>query len=270
MSVLTLVVHQASVNPCSALTIRVMNHPATASAAPRKAAASASTDGAHLNQRSRAYQGFRQQIIDARIRPGQFVSQRELVELLQMPLGAVRELIPRLEAAGLIKTVPQRGLQIASVDMKLIRNAWQVRAMVEREAVVNFARVASQDTIQRLIDQHEAILTRAMKPLPDDDLERDAQAVDWGLHDLMVDAIGNEILTEIYRVNSLHVRLIRYDADSMRPVQVVPAMREHLEFLRALADGDGEGALARMMAHIEQSKHRVLGGMLRAGQVPAG
>jgi len=187
-----------------------------------------------------------------------------------MPLGAVRELIPRLEAAGLIKTVPQRGLQIASVDMKLIRNAWQVRAMVEREAVVNFARVASQDTIQRLIDQHEAILTRAMKPRPDDDLERDAQAVDWGLHDLMVDAIGNEILTEIYRVNSLHVRLIRYDADSMRPVQVVPAMREHLEFLRALAEGDGAGALAQMMAHIEQSKHRVLGGMLRAGQVPAG
>jgi len=221
-----------------------------------------------MNQRSRAYQGFRQQIIDARIRPGQFVSQRELVELLQMPLGAVRELIPRLEAAGLIKTVPQRGLQIASVDMKLIRNAWQVRAMVEREAVVNFARVASADIIQQLIDQHEAILTRAMKPLPDDDLERDAQAVDWGLHDLMVDAIGNEILTEIYRVNSLHVRLIRYDADSMRPVQVVPAMREHLEFLRALADGNGEGALAQMMAHIEQSKHRVLGGMLRAGQVP--
>ncbi|RYF59984.1 MAG: GntR family transcriptional regulator [Comamonadaceae bacterium] len=246
-----------------------MNHPATASAGLRKAAASAaSTDGEPMNQRSRAYQGFRQQIIDARIRPGQFVSQRELVELLQMPLGAVRELIPRLEAAGLIKTVPQRGLQIASVDMKLIRNAWQVRAMVEREAVVNFARVASADLIQQLIDQHEAILTRAMKPLPDDDLERDAQAVDWGLHDLMVDAIGNEILTEIYRVNSLHVRLIRYDADSMRPVQVVPAMREHLVFLRALAAGNGEGALTQMMAHIEQSKHRVLGGMLRSGQAP--
>ena len=244
-----------------------MNRPATAPTESRRITAATDTDGEHVNQRSRAYQGFRQQIIDARIRPGQFVSQRELMELLQMPLAAVRELIPRLEAAGLIKTVPQRGLQIASVDMKLIRNAWQVRAMVEREAVINFVRVSSPDTIQQLIDQHEAILERALKPQPDDDLERDAQAVDWGLHDQMVDAIGNEILTEIYRVNSLHVRLIRYDADSMRPVQVVPAMREHLEFLHALADGDGEGALARMMAHLEQSKHRVLGGMLRVGQV---
>ena len=80
----------------------------------------------------------------------------------------------------------------------------------------------------------------------------------------MVDAIGNEILSEIYRVNSLHVRLIRYDADSLRPMQVVPAMREHLDFLHALAEGDRAGALARMMAHIEQSKHRVLSGMLQA------
>lgn len=231
-----------------------------------KRGASAPIKGEPLNQRSRAYQGFRQQIIDARIRPGQFVSQRELMELLEMPLAAVRELIPRLEAAGLIKTVPQRGLQIASVDMKLIRNAWQVRAMVEREAVVNFSRIASPDTIARLIDEHERILQRAIQPRPDKDLERDAQAVDWGLHDQMVDAIGNEILAEIYRVNSLHVRLIRYDAESMRPVQVVPAMREHLEFLNALAIGDAEGAVVKMMSHIEHSKHRVLAGMLHAKQ----
>ena len=219
-----------------------------------------------VTQRNRAYQGFRQQIIDARIRPGQFVSQRELMQLLEMPLAAVRELVPRLEAAGLIKAVPKRGLQIATVDMKLIRNAWQVRAMVEREAVIHFARIASPETLARLIADHEAILARALEPTPDPALEKDAQAVDWGLHDMMVDSIGNEILSEIYRVNSLHVRLIRYDADSMRPVQVVPAMREHLQFLRALADHDAEGALQHMMSHIEQSKHRVLGGMLRVGQ----
>lgn len=246
----------------------VMNSPATTRPARPRQAAQAGVERSPVTQRSRAYQGFQQQIIDARIRPGQFVSQRELMELLEMPLAAVRELVPRLEAAGLIKAVPQRGLQIASVDMKLIRNAWQVRAMVEREAVVHFARVASAETIAGLIEAHEAILERALKPQPDAQLEKDAQAVDWGLHDLMVDSIGNEILSEIYRVNSLHVRLIRYDADSMRPVQVVPAMREHLQFLHALAAKDGEGALAHMMAHIEESKHRVLTGMLRVGQLP--
>jgi DNA-binding GntR family transcriptional regulator len=237
-------------------------------AAPRAPvpATSAAADAPPVTLRNLAYQGFRQQIIDARIRPGQFVSQRELVQLLEMPLAAVRELVPRLEAAGLIKAVPKRGLQIATVDMKLIRNAWQVRTMVEREAVIHFSRTASPETIAQQIVAHEAILERALRPQPDEALEKDSQAVDWGLHDLMVDSIGNEILSEIYRVNSLHVRLIRYDADSMRPVQVVPAMREHLEFLQALASGDREGALEFMMAHIEKSKRRVLAGMFRADE----
>ncbi|MCX7233740.1 MAG: hypothetical protein NTY26_09900, partial [Burkholderiales bacterium] len=51
-----------------------------------------------VSQRVRAYQGFTQQIVSGAILPGQFISQRELMTLLDMPLGAVREMIPRLEA----------------------------------------------------------------------------------------------------------------------------------------------------------------------------
>ena len=56
-----------------------------------------------------------------------------------MPLGAIRELIPRLEADGLIRTVPQRGMQVAQVDLELIRNAFQFRILIEREAAARFA-----------------------------------------------------------------------------------------------------------------------------------
>ena len=48
---------------------------------PARPPAPSGPEGEAVNQRSRAYQGFRQQIIDARIRPGQFVSQRELMDL---------------------------------------------------------------------------------------------------------------------------------------------------------------------------------------------
>lgn len=220
-------------------------------------------------QRSLAYQGFRQQIIDARIRPGQFVSQRELMALLGMSLAAVREMVPRLEAAGLIRAVPKRGLQVAPVDMRLIRNAWQVRAMVEREAMLHFARTATSSVIEEQIAIHEAVLARALAPQPDASLGTDTQVVDWGLHDMMVDAIGNEILSEIYRVNSLHVRLIRFDAETLRPMQVVPAMREHLAVLQALSDGQPDNALDRMMEHIESSKRRVIEVMtLTGGRLP--
>ena len=81
--------------------------------------------------------------------------------LLDMPLGAVREMIPRLEAGGLIKTVPQRGLQIAHMDLKLIRNAFQVRSMIEREAVLAFVQSASDAELESIEQAHQQILARA-------------------------------------------------------------------------------------------------------------
>ena len=80
-----------------------------------------------MKLRDQAYQRFTRGLLEREIRAGQFVSQRELAEITGMPLGAIRELIPRLEADGLIRTVPQRGMQVAQVDVRLIRDAFGFR-----------------------------------------------------------------------------------------------------------------------------------------------
>jgi DNA-binding GntR family transcriptional regulator len=213
------------------------------------------------SQRQRAYQGFTQQILSGSIRPGQFVSQRELMTLLDMPLGAVREMIPRLEAGGLVKTVPQRGLQIAHVDLKLIRNAFQLRAMIEREAVRLFVRSVSAADLDEIEAAHHDILRRARAAQPDTPdavLLDDAQSVDWGLHDRMVDAMGNEILSEIYRVNSLRVRLITLEQTVITPARLIPAMEEHLRFIAALQQRDAVAAMAGLDEHILSAQARVM------------
>src|SRR3982750_2267581 len=144
--------------------------------------------------RWQAYERFQQQLIASRIRPGQFVSQRELAALTGLPLGAIREVIPRLEAEGLLKTVPQRGLQIANVDVKLIRNAFQLRTMIEKEAAAQFALTVSDAELDALEGRHRDVMRRAATSITSG-LLNDAQAVDWGLHDAMVDGLGNEILS---------------------------------------------------------------------------
>lgn len=212
-----------------------------------------------LSQRVRAYQGFTQQILSGAILPGQFISQRELMTLLDMPLGAVREMIPRLEAGGLIKTVPQRGLQIAHVDLKLIRNAFQVRSMIEREAVLAFVQSASDAELAAIEDAHRQILARASAASTSDaQLLDDAQAVDWGLHDRMVDALGNEIVSDIYRVNSLRVRLIKLEQSVITPARLIPAMQEHLSFIAALRQRNAPQAAALLDAHINSARSRVI------------
>jgi DNA-binding GntR family transcriptional regulator len=206
-----------------------------------------------------AYQNFTQKILDGHIKPGQFVSQRELMALTGMPLGAIREMVPRLESEGLLKTVPHRGLQICHVDWKLIRNAFQVRAVLEREAVAHFVRVASDQEITQIERAHKDILRRAAARKIDDQLLDDAQTVDWGLHDRIIDSLGNDIVSDIYRVNSLRIRLIRLENTVLTPEALAPAMQEHLEIIGAIKRRDADEAVRALSAHIESAKQRMLG-----------
>jgi DNA-binding GntR family transcriptional regulator len=217
------------------------------------------THPAPTTLRARAYANFQQQIVAANIRPGQFVSQRELMQLLGMPLGAVRELIPRLEAEGLIKTVPQRGLQVAHVDLKLINNAFQLRQMLEREAASRFVSSVTDDELMTLEQAHLDIVRRARSQPIDDRLLQDAHAVDWAFHDRMIDALGNGLIAEIYRINSLRVRLIKLEVSSLHTGHPVQAMEEHLWFIDALKRRDEAAVVARLHHHIDSAHRRVLG-----------
>ena len=212
-----------------------------------------------MSLRAKAYESFRQQILEANVRPGQFISQRELMQLLDMPLGAVRELIPRLEAEGLLRTVPQRGLQIAHVDLALINNAYQLRLVLEREAALRFCATVSDADLAAIEDAHLGIVERARRGPVDAALLTDAQSVDWGLHDLMIDALGNTLISEMYRVNSLRVRLIRLERAMLSEDALLPAMEEHLWFIAALRQRDPARVAARLTHHLESAHLRVLG-----------
>ena len=222
----------------------------------RTAAEAPAAPPRHL--RWQAYDRFQHALLAAKIRPGQFVSQRELAALTDLPLGAIREVIPRLEAEGLLLTVPQRGLQIASVDVKLIRNAFQLRLLLEKGAAASFAATATAAQLDALESAHRDVLQRAARGVTPALLAR-AQAIDWGLHDTMIDALGNEIISSIYRVNSLRIRLIRLDRVILDAQALQPAMEEHLALLAALRTGDPQRAAAALEVHITHARQRALG-----------
>jgi DNA-binding GntR family transcriptional regulator len=207
--------------------------------------------------RERAYDAFTEHLLRADIRPGQFVSQRELVALTGQPLGAIRELIPRLEAEGLIVTVPQRGLQILPVDIGLIRNAFQYRLILEREAVAAFTQGATDAKIDRLAADHEAIVVAARKGVTQK-LVAEAQKVDREFHETIVDDLNNDIISKAYRVNWIKVRLIRQSETSLDEVLVVPVMHEHLAIIEAIRSRDVGRAVASAAAHIMNARTRAL------------
>lgn len=207
--------------------------------------------------RERAYDAFTQQLLSQEIRPGQFVSQRELVEITGFPLGAIRELVPRLEAEGLIVTVPQRGMQIMQVDLSLIRNAFQFRLILEREAVAAFTQTAGDDAIAGMEATHAAVLAEAERGAGTA-LVAQAQQVDRHFHESVIDHLGNDIISQAYRVNWIKVRLIRHAETSLHDELVVPVMNEHLAIIRAMRARNATGAVAAAASHIASARTRAL------------
>lgn len=207
--------------------------------------------------RERAYGAFTENLLSQAIRPGQFVSQRELVALTGFPLGAIRELIPRLEAEGLIVTVPQRGMQVLPVDLSLIRNAFGFRLILEREAVAVFTRAAGEGTIEEMAAAHRAIRARAERGA-DAALVEEAQQVDRRFHEAVIDGLGNDIVSQAYRVNWIKVRLIRQAETSLHDELVGPVMDEHLAIIRAMGARDVAGAVEAATTHIAGARNRAL------------
>lgn len=208
--------------------------------------------------RDMAYASFTEKLLARDILPGQIISQRELVDLTGLPLGAIREMIPRLEADGLIQTVPKKGVQITSIDLELVRNAFQLRQILEREAISRFCESAEQSKITQFHDEHSAILETALKGVTPELLTR-AQHMDWAFHDHVIDALGNTLISNTYRVNSIKIRLIRNADTRMLPELVVSVLHEHLAIISALSTRDVDASVKALDAHLASAKRRALG-----------
>lgn len=158
----------------------------------------------------------------------------------------------------MIKTVPKRGLQILSIDLDLVRNAFQLRSIIEGEAIREFCKHATAEEIDHLAAQHRNIREDALANVTPELLQT-AQQIDWAFHDRIIDAMANPIISDIHRINAIKIRLIRNSDTRMLPELVVSVLAEHLAIFDALKARDSEGAVSAIHAHINSAKRRALG-----------
>lgn len=207
--------------------------------------------------RQSGYEHFQAALLDGRLRPGQLVSQRDLVDLMNLSIGALRELLPRLESEGLIHVMPQRGIQIPAIDLPMIRDAFQMRAALEREAVLSALRTVSDAVLHEQLDLHRGQVEAVHRDPSDAVLDR-GQAIDTAFHMLLVQATGNELIKAAYDINSIRIRLIKLDRIRLTAVTLPAAFGDHIAVIEALLARDAAAAAAAMDRHIANARERAL------------
>ncbi len=205
-----------------------------------------------------AYERLKDSLLSGELKPGQFVTQKELAKIARVPLGSIREAIQVLEHDDLVRVYPQRGIQITDISFNLIRSTYQFRIILETWAVRNFALHAPDSIIEGLLNQTQILIDKSRTKITPQ-IRVESLEVDWKMHDMVIDFAQNHILSSSYRVNSTKIRVIR-KTNTFSSDRVIPALEEHIMILSACQNRNPEEAAQAMEEHLLTSQKRAEAG----------
>ncbi len=209
-------------------------------------------------KRDEAYLKFREAIFNRTFKPGQFLTQTEIVKELDVSLGPLRDAMKQLEWEELVLVIPQRGIQVTLPNIKDIKEAFQLRIILEKEAVRCFTKNPSQAILDKLESTTCQLMAKRTKPSKANSNLSSALDVDYTLHATLINEMKNNLLRNFYQVIFDKVRLA-WLATSYSQEIVQPVMEEHIEVIEAIKSGDPGLSAQTMENHLNQSLRRIMG-----------
>ena len=211
-----------------------------------------------MSLRTDVYEQLKDRLLAGELRTGQFVSQRELADLLGATLNPVREAIRKLEAEGLINVYAQRGIQIVEGGPKAINDSYDYRLLLETNAVRHLIARAGAEEIAAIAAKVEQSLEAMAKSPKDRKVRIAALDCDYQFHKDLIDFQKNDIISKHYSLNAARLRLFR--ASLGEPLQRLEvAAKEHLEILDACGARNADLAVACLSEHVQISREHTLG-----------
>ena len=191
-----------------------------------------------------AYEHLRERILSGDLPAGDTMLEEEIALGLGMSRTPVREAVIRLEREGLIELVPRRGVRVATMSARDIREINELLSCLEAAAA---ERLASR----RLAPEELAGLDDAIAAM-DAALEADDMdawvAADYRFHCLLVDLCDNRHLAGVAR--SYLDRAHRFRRQSMRyRAKPVYSTVNHAAVVEAIRRGDPQTAQDIHRAH---------------------
>ena len=183
-----------------------------------------------------AYRALEEQIVTLHIPPGTVVSEPILGERLGIGRTPIREALWRLARERLVTIMPNRGIIVSNIDIKLQLRLLELRLVLERLVASRAARRASESERRRLAEIADAMEAAAAA---NDDAA--FMRLDRDFNEVSVAAARNEfVASAMSLVQGLSRRFwyLHYKEAADMPL----AARLHANVARAIARGDAEAA----------------------------
>lgn len=204
--------------------------------------------------REQLYEQIKDLILTNTYEPGQIVQIEKLAEEFGVSTTPIREALIRLEGAGFLELIPNKGVLISGIREQDIRNTWEIRRVLEPYAGRAAAQLPLDAEIESLRQNVEKLLTGSF----DFDVYT---RTDIEIHELFYSHLENTLLREtMQRVHQMSMRM-RYFAENVShelDAVAEAVTREHLRILEALAAHDPDRTAEAIEDHLKNGERRTL------------
>jgi DNA-binding GntR family transcriptional regulator len=203
--------------------------------------------------REQVLEQLRDAIVDMRLQPEQRLVERELVELTGVSRTTIREVLRQLAAEGLVETIPNKGMVVASVPLERAAELYEVRAVLEGMAARQFVQRATEAHLRKLKAAFAMIEQAAREPVSVVTM----LAAKKAFYDALFEGAANPTIQEIVQGLQARVTLLRR-ASLVQPGRPAETVREVRAIVQAIERGDPELAAEASVSHVNQAARIIL------------
>ena len=205
-----------------------------------------------LPLRDVVFNTLRKAILTGQLKPGERLMEVHLANKLGVSRTPIREAIRKLELEGLVIMIPRRGAEVAQITEKSLKDVLEVRRALDVLSV--------ELACERITQEGMEELEKACQEFAGATKGKDASVIamaDVKLHDIIVDATGNQRLKQL--VNNLSEQMYRYRFVYIKDEsQHEKLIAEHREIYEGILAKDKERAAMAARTHIDNQEKSII------------
>ena len=198
------------------------------------------------NQTDSTYELLLERILHADYGPGEIIKERRIAMEIGVNPATIRRAAEWLRRDGLLERLPRRGWRVTLLSPRDLRDAYQIRLLLEPLAVAGAIHRITTEEITELIDQTDRLIALGEKATVYDRRETDKQ-----FHKAICAASGNRTLQEII-VPIIH-KVLLITTVGFRYGRSMRSFEEHREILMALSRRNEKESVQLMKSHLRSA-----------------
>lgn len=160
----------------------------------------------NININEKIYNVVLNRILNLEYKPGDIIDEKKIALEFNISRTPVRESLLKLSSKSMISMIPRIGTYVTQIDIKEVKNAYQVKKKLEAYAAELAAEYASEDQINKLLE-----ISQEMETYNGNCDYLKYIDADYQFFKIIREVSRNEIIIQMLEeLNNITVRFLRY------------------------------------------------------------